>query len=113
MTLSAHHLGDQSIDNIKSRWVTRDFWYGIAGETRIGPSQQQDALEGLRCARADVRTLLAEVDRLHAAVTRVAHLKGRFGYIDDDNRAEMWIHLRGLSEALSNVRDVYQQESVQ
>lgn len=52
-----------TVDDIRDRWVRADWWARDCGEHRVRPGQDHHVLEGLRHARADIRALLAEVDR--------------------------------------------------
>jgi hypothetical protein len=49
---------------VKARWVDDDTYGSLCGESRLRPSDQDRLLEGLRHARQDVHSLVAEVERL-------------------------------------------------
>lgn len=55
---------------LRHRWLTQDPWADDCGETRVRPDRHHAVLEGLRHARNDIATLLAEIDKLRADKVR-------------------------------------------
>jgi hypothetical protein len=55
--------------DIRARWIDGDPYGDDCGEHRVRPSRHYEVLEGLRHARTDVASLLAEIERLRAALT--------------------------------------------
>jgi hypothetical protein len=53
------------LDEVREIWITRDVYGRLCGESRLfSQSDIGEALEGLRRARGDIQSLVAEVDRL-------------------------------------------------
>lgn len=55
--------------DIRGRWVDGDPFGDDCGEHRVRPHRHHEVLEGLRHARLDIATLLAEVQRLRGELT--------------------------------------------
>lgn len=55
---------------IHGRWVDEDPYGDDCGEHRVRADRHHAVLEGLRAARSDVHTLLAEIERLHSEYRR-------------------------------------------
>jgi hypothetical protein len=56
------------LDEVREIWITRDVYGRLCGESRLfSQSDIGEALEGLRRARGDIQSLVAEVDQLRKA----------------------------------------------
>jgi hypothetical protein len=55
------------LDEVRDTWITRDVYGRLCGESRLfSQSDIAEALEGLRRARSDIQSLVAEVDQLRS-----------------------------------------------
>jgi hypothetical protein len=65
------------LDEVREIWITRDVYGRLCGESRLfSQSDIGEALEGLRRARGDIQSLVAEVRHQAEQIARVRDLAG-------------------------------------